>query len=835
VQAGSDHSWNLYVTNKGGSVATWSVSPTINAALSFSSGTFTGVSTASGTYGPYTVTATNSTGSSTASVTITVTPYLLAPQVIIDTATVDMTVGTPMANPFIPRNTGGLTSSWSITPTLPNGLVFNTQTGEITGFPNEALASQIETITATNSAGPSTGNFTLTIGSGQTLVFDSPSYFNMDLGLDVNAHIVEPSGSAIIFSTSSPDCVIDGATGHLNYTGTTLPATCSVVATAAAVVGTYLLGTATQVITIYPPASIILTEPSNVAGSVGVSGSLSITLTDLAAALSPTFQWYESGTVVTAISGAIESTLSFSSLALADAGSYFAVVTIDAGGGAISIDTSTVGVLTVSMPSAPSVSLSSATLSGTVGTAFTTFTPINNGGPSSAWTISPSLPAGLVFDPTTGSISGTPTAVRTTTTFTITATNGGTQTSSATFTLTVAAAPSSDPVYTPPAPTITPTTPPTMTSGTPTTFPIVAPNATSFSVSGGTLPAGLTLNPATGVITGTPTGSGTYSFTITATNTYGLTSTVTFSGTIAAAPTTTTPTTPTTPGSGTTGTGSTGSGTGSTNTLPTLAPITPPPAVATAPVGGNILVLVNGKTTAANLKPNPADNGYVLNAPGWNLNLLPLDSAGNPVPLNGNSQIFLASNSRIGVAGDGFLPNSPVNVYLFSNPVLLGTVLTDKDGKFKADFPVLSSIDAGNHTIQVNGFSPSKDIRSASVGLLVQADANASNASGVSMTIIGATAVVPFAQAKFQAGKSQIAILKSYRFKKRASVLITGYASKTSGEDDIRVSLDRALEVKNALAKLHPDLVIKAQGGGVKKNSRCAKYVNQCAVVKIIK
>jgi YVTN family beta-propeller protein len=52
--------------------------------------------------------------------------------------------------------------------------------------------------------------------------------------------------------------------------------------------------------------------------------------------------------------------------------------------------------------------------------------------------------------------------------------------------------------------------------GTPYTFSIPSFNATSFSVTAGSLPTGLSLNATTGAITGTPTANGTATFTITA-------------------------------------------------------------------------------------------------------------------------------------------------------------------------------------------------------------------------------------------------------------------------------------------------------------------------------
>ena len=55
----------------------------------------------------------------------------------------------------------------------------------------------------------------------------------------------------------------------------------------------------------------------------------------------------------------------------------------------------------------------------------TTVVPTSSGGPVSTWTISPSLPAGLSLDSSTGAISGTPTAISSSTSYTITATNAG--------------------------------------------------------------------------------------------------------------------------------------------------------------------------------------------------------------------------------------------------------------------------------------------------------------------------------------------------------------------------------------------------------------------------
>ncbi|QWT22769.1 DUF3494 domain-containing protein [Subtercola sp. PAMC28395] len=71
-----------------------------------------------------------------------------------------------------------------------------------------------------------------------------------------------------------------------------------------------------------------------------------------------------------------------------------------------------------------------------------------------------------------------------------------------------------------PSPEITSGTPPTATEGTPYTFTVTATGtpAPVFTVTAGSLPAGLTLNGTTGQITGTPTTPGSSTVTLTASN-----------------------------------------------------------------------------------------------------------------------------------------------------------------------------------------------------------------------------------------------------------------------------------------------------------------------------
>ncbi|HWB64227.1 MAG TPA: putative Ig domain-containing protein, partial [Chitinophagales bacterium] len=110
---------------------------------------------------------------------------------------------------------------------------------------------------------------------------------------------------------------------------------------------------------------------------------------------------------------------------------------------------------------------------------------------------SPALPAGLSISSTTGTISGTPTTASAATNYTVTATNGCSSTT-ATVNITVQTA-ATTLSYTIQNPTYC--TGNTIASNSPTTN---AGGTKTYSVTPA-LPAGLSLNTSTGVITGTPT------------------------------------------------------------------------------------------------------------------------------------------------------------------------------------------------------------------------------------------------------------------------------------------------------------------------------------------
>jgi subtilisin-like proprotein convertase family protein len=152
-------------TSSGGAVVSYAVSPALPAGLTLntSTGVISGTPTTLATAADYTVTATNTGGSTTASVSIMVND--VAPSSLSYSSNPATYTKDTVISDNAPTSNGGAVVSYAVSPALPAGLTLNTSTGVISGTPSAESVAAIHTVTATNTGGSTTADLGITVVS----------------------------------------------------------------------------------------------------------------------------------------------------------------------------------------------------------------------------------------------------------------------------------------------------------------------------------------------------------------------------------------------------------------------------------------------------------------------------------------------------------------------------------------------------------------------------------------------------------------------------------------------------------------------------------------------
>lgn len=142
--------------------------------------------------------------------------------------------------------------------------------------------------------------------------------------------------------------------------------------------------------------------------------------------------------------------------------------------------------------------------------------------------------------------------------------------------------------------------------------------------------------------------------------------------------------------------------------------------------------------------PNGQNTGIDVSAAGWRLSLAARTPAGQPAPLGPNGVLRFIPGQRLATEGVGFKPNSPVQLFLFSDATFLGELTTDASGSFSGTVDLPPGISLGAHVAQVNGYTTGNEVRSVSLGIEVVRPATVT-------TSVGSRVYFPYRSAKLTA------------------------------------------------------------------------------------
>jgi len=178
-------------------------------------------------------------------------------------------------------------------------------------------------------------------------------------------------------------------------------------------------------------------------------------------------------------------------------------------------------------------------------------------------------------------------------------------------------------------------------------------------------------------------------------------------------------------------------------TTPTTTPVTKPPVPVTVPASvpvpdatlevlpgsggvpvppGSGAVVVDGKV--ADLIVTVAQDGVAsIEFPGeFVVRITPRNADGTIIPPGEGNAIRAYRGRTVEVGGEGFAPNTVIEVWVNSEPILLGTVTTDSEGKFSKTFDLPVGLLPGQHTLTLGGTTKKGQVVKASVGLIVEED-----------------------------------------------------------------------------------------------------------------
>ncbi|PKN56005.1 MAG: hypothetical protein CVU56_18480 [Deltaproteobacteria bacterium HGW-Deltaproteobacteria-14] len=150
-------------THGGGAVASYGIAPALPAGLALNpaTGAIAGTPTALSGATSYTVTATNTGGATSGSITVTVVE--LPPSGLTYSPSSLTCTRAQACSLAAPTHGGGAVVSYGIAPALPSGLAINTGTGAISGIPTLTSGATVYTVTATNASGATTAAVTVTV------------------------------------------------------------------------------------------------------------------------------------------------------------------------------------------------------------------------------------------------------------------------------------------------------------------------------------------------------------------------------------------------------------------------------------------------------------------------------------------------------------------------------------------------------------------------------------------------------------------------------------------------------------------------------------------------
>ena len=155
-----------------------------------------------------------------------------------------------------------------------------------------------------------------------------------------------------------------------------------------------------------------------------------------------------------------------------------------------------------------------------------------------------------------------------------------------------------------------------------------------------------------------------------------------------------------------------------TSTVPPIVKnAAPTPPVVEKVATGQTAVQVDGVKTDATI--TRVNNQMVVSAGSLNATLSGLDKSGMKTPLDSDGNIHLAGGDVIKISVGGFKPGTTVEVWLFSTPTKLGSVVVGADGTVTGAYRLPVGTKSGSHRVVITARMANGKPTTFTLGILV--------------------------------------------------------------------------------------------------------------------
>jgi hypothetical protein len=142
------------------------------------------------------------------------------------------------------------------------------------------------------------------------------------------------------------------------------------------------------------------------------------------------------------------------------------------------------------------------------------------------------------------------------------------------------------------------------------------------------------------------------------------------------------------------------------------------------PLAGEIITLVNREPVQTKVTTVEAKT-LIEFSETMSMTLIPQTADGNKVTPSATGVISVVKGGYIDAAGVGFKPGTPVEAWMYSDPIRLGDGTALADGTFQSKFSISSVAPLGKHTVVLNGLTPDDKIVTVALGVQVVASESA--------------------------------------------------------------------------------------------------------------